>query len=597
MVERSYVTENLNHYTICPTCDKIILANKEHRIKKHFLDHFRKQIIGSIILSKNCKKCDKSFGHSEDIVSHYAIEHALLDDFIDDTFEINTIDTNFPDNIDDITKECKGLIIHYLNGGSLRPNYLNGKMMVDKRKVSVLPTTSKPVVGNGVFRKNPFVIEKPMNDVKSPPKITTNKPKNISNTTNSLSFKDFLDKRLGKESGNIENSRQTEIKRPKRERPAVNYDESLDVISQKVSRTGSRVRPVVNYDETSDDVTQNVRRTSISNSSVKYQCFNLDNIPSHFKYCQVSIEKLSKKIVDKHEIIPYEPELIDLIDSDSESDSDILEISDVLVDTRILTPVKSLCSDDSNDDSSTEDVSLFSKPLAQSSPIHSRCTSPINSDKTSSKVDPLLQTKISKTVHNNLDTNNDDPKNDENKMDKSHVEKDDDLENDKDNENKQVETENNSNEKVHEGIFSVNELENKPTENESHENVSETKDDSTEVNGDTSVEKLEESSDLQIDKNIEKEPYSDVQKEMTEKAAIVSENNLNQDDNEKPRKSIIIKFVDETKIEENDAADNDTVEDKLNDSCELLEDFSDLSFNTSVSDVIVQDNIHSDNEL
>ena len=131
--------------------------------------------------------------------------------------------------------------------------------------------------------------------------------------------------------------------------------------------------------------------------------------------------------------------------------------------------------------------------------------------------------------------------------------------------------------------------------------MSETKDNSTEVNGDTSVEKLEESSDLQIDKIIEKEPYSDVQKEMPEKAGIVSENNLNQDDNEKPRKSIIIKFVDETKIEENDTADNpeinDTVEDKLNDSCELLEDFSDLSFNTSVSDVIVQDNIHSDNEL
>ena len=127
------------------------------------------------------------------------------------------------------------------------------------------------------------------------------------------------------------------------------------------------------------------------------------------------------------------------IESDSESDSDILEISDVLVDTRILTPVKSLCSDDSNDDSSTEDVSLFSKPLAQSSPIHSRCTSPINSDKSSSKVAPLLQTKISATGHNDQDTNNDDPKKDKNEEDKSIVEKDDDLENDKDNENRQVE--------------------------------------------------------------------------------------------------------------------------------------------------------------
>ena len=618
-VIRSFVSDKLNHYSICPTCDKIVLANKENEIKKHFLDHFRKQIIDRIILAKDCKKCGKTFGQRDDIVSHYAIEHAMINECIDDTFEINTtMDSNFPDNIHDITEECKAKIIHYLNGGS--PNSFNGKIYVDKRKVSIVPITEKAAVVNEVIKRNPFVIEKPINVVKSPPKTTTNKPKNIViNNTNSISFKNYLVERLGKNCSKIEQTRQSEIKRPKRERPTVDYNESLDVLSQKVSRTGTRERPVVNYDESSHDTRQKATRiASKSNCSLVkkaagYQRFNLNSIPSHFKFCQVSIEKLPQKIVDKYEIISYEPELIDLIDSDFESDSDILEISDIhtSIESRILTPVKSLCSDD---DYLKEDVSnsIFSKPLAQSSPLHSRSPSPFDTDKTSSKV-------ASTSDHNIQNANKEELLEDENKEINSIEAKDDNIENEL-SENKQAGTENDLNdepaEKVNEKNSCIeetdcnplNKTENKSTEMYPHENFTDSISYSTEINEETSIEKLYDKSKIIDDFDLEKDSHSVEPKEMSEQT-LKEENNENKNKeylkketemNGKAKNLMIIKFVDETKIDENHEADNhennDDVEDKLNKSCELLEDFSDLSFNTSVSDVMVQDNFHSDSE-
>lgn len=101
-------------YCICPVCDKIVLTSKADMIRKHYLDHFRKQILSKISMAKYCTKCDVKFGERENIVNHYAIDHGMLQEFIsDDKFEILKIGDKFPDNIPGLSKANRLEILTY----------------------------------------------------------------------------------------------------------------------------------------------------------------------------------------------------------------------------------------------------------------------------------------------------------------------------------------------------------------------------------------------------------------------------------------------------------------------------------------------------